>query len=431
MEKSLSEIISQMDIDDLTKIIELFARKDPELEKMIRNSVAGKDAVYEAIKGDISAIKRNRNFYDWRNRGDLYYQLESILENIRLNVKDPELAVNLLIKFFALDATCCNCCDDSDGGLGYVFNSQAIEVFGQFAPAYLDKKKLTQIIYDLIEHNDYGCHDGVLENISLLLPPENIRSLLDKEFSHSYVLPDLAFALNDANLFEKLLSESRPNGFSKHDYYELAECYLNSGDADKALQFADEIDNSYYEYENFRIHEKIYLATDNKNALKNLYCEAFFNSPTESAIERIKTVFGDDFFNTLAQQKLEEIHNSQDYSQTDFNFLMVYDSADNIENYVIDRKDKLSGVYYESEELKKIKKICSPLTQTIIFRIPLNYYLDNAKSKYYSSAAKHLKTLDALASEITDWRGVEPHSEYKKKLYEKHYRKYSFWEKYK
>ena len=76
MEKSLSEIISQMDIDDLTKIIELFARKDPELEKIIRNSVAGKDAVYEAIKGDISAIKRSRNFYDWRSRGDLYYQLE-------------------------------------------------------------------------------------------------------------------------------------------------------------------------------------------------------------------------------------------------------------------------------------------------------------------------------------------------------------------
>ena len=431
MEKPLSEIISQMDVDELAKIIELFARQNPDLEKMIRNAAAGKDAAYEAIKGDISIIKRSRLFYNWRSRGELYYQLENILENIRINIRDPELAVKLLIKFFDLDSVCCNNCDDSDGGLGYAFNRQAIEVFTQFAPDYPDKEKLTQIIYELIEHNDYGCHDGVLEYISQLLPTENIRSLLNKEFSHRYVLPDLAYALNDAPLFERLLKETRPNGFSKHDYYELAECYLKSGDADKALQFADEIDNSYYSYESLKIHEKIYLATNNKNALKTLYCEDFFKSPTESSIEKITTTFGKDFFNTLAQQKLEEVHNSKGYKQTDFNFLMDYDTVDNIENYILERKDNLSGIYYEADDLKKIKKSCSPLTQSIIFRIPLNYYLDNAKSKYYSSAAKHLKTLDALATEITDWHGVEPHDEYKKKLYEKHYRKNSFWEKYK
>ena len=92
--------------------------------------------------------------------------------------------------------------------------------------------------------------------------------------------------------------------------------------------------------------------------------------------------------------------------------------------------DNLYGLYFDASDLKKIKKICSPLTQTIIIRVPLNYYLDNAKSKFYSTAAKHLKTLDNLAAEIKDWRGVEPHSEYKKKLEEKHSRKYAFWEKY-
>ena len=36
---------------------------------------------------------------------------------------------------------------------------------------------------------------------------------------------------------------------------------------------------------------------------------------------------------------------------------------------------------------------------------------------------------DDLAVEIKDWRGVESHSEYKKKLEEKHFRKYAFWER--
>ncbi|WP_407429239.1 DUF6880 family protein [Treponema sp.] len=386
--KPLAEIISTMDTDDLAKIIELFARQNPELEKMIRNAAAGKDAAYEAIKADIAVIKKSRRFYDWRSRNELYEQLESILENIRINIKDAESAVDLLVKFFALDEKCCNNCDDSDGGLGYEFNSAAVKVFSQFSPDYKDKEKLTQIIFDLLENNHYGCHDGVLKHVAELLPQENIRTLMTKKFTHDYIMPDLAFAVNDAPLLEKLLREMRPDGqLWGEAFYEVALCYLNYGDAKKALEFADQIDTHYWGYKKSEILEKIYLATDDKNALKNFYCEDFFSSPSESTAEKIKNAFGDDFFKILAE-------------------------------------------HYEASDLKKIKKICSPLTQTIIFRVPLNYYLDNAKSKFYSSAAKHLKTLDDLAAEIKDWRGVEAHSEYKKKLEEKHFRKYAFWEKY-
>ena len=429
--KPLAEIIETMDSEDLTRIIELFARQNPELEKMIRNAAAGKDAAYEAIKSDITAIKKSRRFYDWRSRNELYSQLESILENIRLNIKDAESAVDLLVKFFALDEKCCNNCDDSDGGLGYDFNVMAVEVLAPFAAEYKDKEKLTQIIYDLLENNHYGCHDGILKHVAELLPQDNIRSLMTKDFSHDYILPDLAFAVNDAPLFETLMRKLRPDGqLWGEAFYEVALCYLNYGDPKKALEFADLIDTTHWGYKKSEILEKIYLATDDKNALKNLYCEAFFNSPSESTAEKIKSVFGEEFFRTLAEQKKEEVHNSKNYRQADFNFLMDYDSSENIENYIVNHKDTLSGLYYESSDLKKIKKVCSPLTQTIILRVPLNYYLDNAKSKFYSTAAKHLKTLDALAPEIKNWRGVEPHSEYKQKLEEKHFRKYAFWEKY-
>lgn len=42
--KPLVEILSSMETDALAKIIELFSRQNPELEKMIRNAAAGKDA---------------------------------------------------------------------------------------------------------------------------------------------------------------------------------------------------------------------------------------------------------------------------------------------------------------------------------------------------------------------------------------------------
>ncbi len=429
--KPLVEILSSMETDDLAKIIELFSRQNPELEKMIRNAAAGKDAAYEAIKADIAAIKKSRRFYDWRNRRELYEQLENILENISINIKDADSAVDLLVKFFALDEKCCNNCDDSDGGLGYEFNVAAIPIFTHFSQEYKDKEKLTQIIYDLLENNHYGCHDGILKHVGELLPQENIRTLMTRKFSHDYILPDLAFAVNDAPLFEKLKRQMRPDGqLWGEAFYEVALCYLNYGDAKKALEFADEIDTNHWGYRKSEILETIYLKIDDKNALKNLYCENFFRSPSEDTAEKIKTIFGEDFFKTLAEQKKEEVHNSKQFSQKDFNFLIEYDTMENIENYIVQHNDNLYGLYFDASDLKKIKKICSPLTQTIIIRVPLNYYLDNAKSKFYSTAAKHLKTLDNLAAEIKDWRGVEPHSEYKKKLEENHSRKYAFWEKY-
>ncbi len=429
--KPLVEILSSMETDDLAKIIELFSRQNPELEKMIRNAAAGKDAAYEAIKADIAAIKKSRKFYDWQNRRELYEQLENILENIRINIKDADSAVDLLVKFFALDEKCCNNCDDSDGGLDYEFNVAAIPIFTQFSQEYKDKEKLTQIIYDLLENNHYGCHDGILKHIGELLPQEYIRTLMTRKFSHDYILPDLAFAVNDAPLFEKLKRQMRPDGqLWGEDFYEVALCYLNYGDAKKALEFADEIDPHHWGYRKSEILETIYLKIDDKNALKNLYCENFFRSPSEDTEEKIKTVFGEDFFKTLAEQKKEEVHNSKQFNQKDFNFLIDYDTTENIENYIVQHNDNLYGLYFDASDLKKIKKICSPLTQTIIIRVPLNYYLDNAKSKFYSTAAKHLKTLDNLAAEIKDWRGVEPHSKYKKKLEENHSRKYAFWEKY-
>ena len=76
---------------------------------------------------------------------------------------------------------------------------------------------------------------------------------------------------------------------------------------------------------------------------------------------------------------------------------------------------------------EKLNATFYPVTQTIIIRVPLNYYLNNAKSKYYYYAAQHLMYLTEISFLIDDWKDVQCHDDYYSELRQKHYRKKAFW----
>ena len=423
----IEDIIKKLSPETLERIVLYKANTDFDFEQLLRNAAMGKNEVFEQMKKEISEIKRSRRFYDWRSRGELYAQLGCVLQNIRMNIKDPEQGVELLNKFFALDEVCCNNCDDSDGGLGDIFYYEAVELFKMYTGNYQNKEKLTEICYELINKNEYGCHDGILDKINELLPKENIATLLEKSFEHTYIKPLLAFALRDAPLFEKLLMETRPNGYAKADYSELAKCWLDYGDLDKALSYVDEMDDHWAPYKKSDLLEEIFIKKGDKDSLRNIYCENYMRHPNEEIEKKVTDLFGEDFFNTILQMRIDWVTESKSFSQADMIFLMEKVDVETAEKYLLERKDIIQNEYFGTDFLKIIKKECSPLCQTVVFRVPLDYYLNNAKSKYYSTAASHLKHLIKLSEKISDWKGVKPHKDYFQELKDRHFRKQAFW----
>ena len=133
------------------------------------------------------------------------------------------------------------------------------------------------------------------------------------------------------------------------------------------------------------------------------------------------------FFADILQTRVEQVMSSPSFSQDEFLFLMKKVNVESAEEYLLARKDKIDNQYFERPFLNQVKKKCSPLAQTVVFRVPLNFYLNNAKSKYYSTAANYLKYLIELSVKITDWKDVQPHWEYFQELHSKHYRKQAFW----
>lgn len=424
--KTLEEIIAELDRDTLNNLVCRHADNDEDFNRMILKAAMSRNDIYEDIKNEIASIKRSKRFYDWRTRGELYSKLGSILEAIELNISDSEQGIDLTRRFLLLDTSIR--CDDSDGGLGEIFNYDAVELLKKFAPAYLDKEKLEQIVYKLIEINDCGCHDGVLEEIREILPEKNIRSLMTKDFSRdrNYIKPQMAFALKDAPLFEKLLTETRPNGFGNRDLIELSECWIACGDLGKALEYALKIDHSD-SYKKEVILEEIYTKNGNTEALKDLCSKSFMRSPHDDTKDKIIKNFGEDFFSNLVEQRIKDVEKSEYFYQNEVFFLLKYKGAEAAEKYLFARRKKLEREYFQSDFIKMVKKEFSPLAQTIVLRVPLNYYLESANTKYYPTAAKHLKYLTEIAPLITDWRDVQPHNEFMEVIIAKHYRKKSFW----
>jgi len=64
---------------------------------------------------------------------------------------------------------------------------------------------------------------------------------------------------------------------------------------------------------------------------------------------------------------------------------------------------------------------------SLIYRALLDSILLRAQTKTYGHGARYLRKLDRLATQITDWRTLEPHLGYREKLLQNHRRKSSFW----
>lgn len=386
------------------------------------------DEIHQIIKAKLSSLKYSDRFYDWKTCPLLCEKISDLLELIRIGVKDPYEGVALIIQFLKLDKYILESCDDSDGGVGYEFNGHAIDVLIPFAKEYKDKDKLTETVYELINDDDYGCHSGVLERIGEILPEDKIRELLNrkfnKQYSNDYIYQELAYALNDAPLLISLL-ESKEYGFRDDDYRRIAKCYLESGNVDEALKWTLKISETSYGQE--ELLEKIYKRKGDTDSLKELYEESYLRFPTKETEKQLIALCGKAEFQKIKDKKIDAIKNSSIFSDGDMEYLLDQKLIDDAEEYLYIRRNKVDGVYLSSTFIKKVKKYCSPLSQTIICRVPLNYYLNKAKSKYYYYAAQYLKHLIKISDLVDAWKDVQCHEEYYSELCQKHYRKKAFW----
>ena len=406
------------------------------------------DNPVKRYKAQIAGFKRARRFIDYSHSFDFARELESFLYSIQAEITNPESGLGLTVAFYKCDDAIIERCDDSNGDIGDVFRFTACDLFVDYAVRCQDKEFLLGILCDLFDRDNYSLRGEVIDKAYQFLPDELLRRLADRFWQsslkeskdsseHCYLLigvKSLARQLKDAPLYEKAC-KAYWGKLPTIAHYNIAEIYLESGDAKTALDWIEHIPES----ERYRADKRnelllvIYEKLGYREKLSEIAWRVFRDYRSAETLATLLTAIGPEKRDQVVDNETRLILGTKELSYSDCQFLIEVRRMEDAETYLLDRAAQLDGQFYPTlldlaNSMEKDKRL---IAATVIYRALLDSILMRAISKYYYHGIRYLKKLDKLAEGIGDWRDVQDHLEFKAELLKVHARKTSFWGKYK
>ncbi len=426
-------------------LLDLASRID-EAEALVDRLVSTPGENVRRIKARLAGLKRSRRFVHWGESAGLARDLESLLGDIRVVVKDPVQGVELVASFFETDKGTLGRCDDSSGHVGDVYRFSASDLFGEFASNCADKKWLVNLLLKVNRVDDYGVRDRLIDHAVAYLPEPDIRKMISRlqaladrecdEYKKRHwlrLIESLADQIKDAELFEKtrLASWGKPSTAACVD---IARVYLKSGNADSALSWMERIpeDGTFMEDERDQLLLDIHGARGEKEKQIHVAWQMFQRRRSTGSLRRLLAFIGEEKRDAVVAGEVAKILDDENLSLTDARFLIKSGRYDDAERYLIERADQLDGDLYDfllplAETMESEQRA---LAASLIYRALLDSILRRGQTKTYHHGVRYLKRLDGLEGSVPDWRGLEDHHSYHERLRLKHGRKTSFWSRY-
>ena len=436
------------------QLIQLGAKSLAELVLDIGyKSEVGYEKIQRAISKPSQNIKRFRQrFNEIKNSEETYWswsevdafaeELSDLLQDVKQGASSPEEGIGLVSDFFESDEFVFEMADDSNGTIGDVYRSDALDLFVAFAKKCKNKQVVIESVTKLAMNDDYGVRDCLIDEAHRFLDSKKLKELFDfisktypqKKDFRNLALESLAKQMKDAPLFEKLIRESFDKEISGPLLVEIAEVYFESGNFEKAQSLIDKYPNSnenaFRCSKKIDLQKKLFKATNKRTHLKKLLMNEFKQYYSESSLKELLQVVGTDKKKELCLMATADILKNEDWSGSLALFLIDSCKAfDDAEKYILKHVDSLDGEYYFyllpiAEKMESKKKY---LMASLVYRALLDSILDRGKSKYYYHGIKYLKKLDHLKKSIKNWSRFPSHSQYFLGIKEEHGRKRAFW----
>jgi hypothetical protein len=247
------------------------------------------------------------------------------------------------------------------------------------------------------------------------------------------MIESLACQLKDGTLFERT-RERNWQGLNSRAYIEIAKVYFSAGDALTAydrLQKAAEC-GAKDDYHYTELLREVCRALGKTEEVNRVSWDIFHQHRSMETLNELFSQIGEDKRAETIYKEVDLIMAAKEFNVTDAQFLLDAGESGCAQDYIITRREQLDGEQYyslpplaENLEAKGLS-----LAAVVIYRALLEANLAKALSKYYSHGARYLRRLDALANQVSEWRGIEPHAQYAKKIKQQHGRKPAFWAKY-
>lgn len=426
-------------------LLELAVNSDAaaELIKMVTSSP---EENVQRMRNKLSELKYAHEYFDWEVAEELLYELETLLENIRSEVKDPLIGVELVAAFFEADDGILGCCDDSYGEFSDLFRTDAKALFVHYASGCTDKEKISDIILNLNIKDGYGVRSTLIECAGEFLPEKILRSMVTRiqkradeekeeyEKRHQLMLIEfLARQLRDAKLFEetRVASHGMQNPASIID---IARVYLECGNAETAHLWLKKIPEvkSYHSDERDELLEETYRMLGDTEKLIELLYQKFMSNHSTETLQALQDEIGDDKIDQILDDEVTKILKADGFEELDAVFLVSIGKIDKAEDYLLKHAYSFDGTYYDT--LLQLAEVMESercyLAASLIYRSLLISILNRGYSKAYRYGIRYLKKLDKLSVIITDWKEFSDHKDFKEEIILTHNRKRSFWSGY-
>lgn len=468
----LSENLEALGAERLAQLLIEISTGNAVAKRQLRLALAGaqspRDAAREVTKR-LTSIARARTFVDWQNRkplvADLQMQHRAIMEQIAPH--DPAEALELLWRFMALARPVFERCDDSSGIVSDIFHQACADLGEVAVAAKPDPGVLAERVFDALQDNGYGQHDGLIAIIAPALGAEGIARLkeLVEDLGRSPVpvppksdwkavgwgsggttyehemeersrqsmlktaLQDIADAQGDADAF---IAQYEPEVRKVPKIAaEIAGRLLAAGRAGDALGFIEraEVKPDRWiarEWQDARIAVLEALGrTDEAQAFRWACFERDLTPDYLRAyLKRLP-----DFDDIEAEERALDHAAGQASLLAALGFFLEWPSTDRAARLLIDRQAEIDGNHYEFlvPAAEALSERHPPLAATLALRAMIDFALIQARTKRYGHAARHLATCADLARRIEDFAPVESHDAYLAKLKQDHGRKSGFW----
>lgn len=416
-------------------------RKDP--KKLIKT-----------LRAQLRKMRTGKTFYTYRIVGEFQNMLWAFLNSIDRNLRPeaPLAALDLLGQFFEADAQIFERADDSDGMIGDAYR-HAAELFAQVSES-LEHPAEAAVWFDrLLENNDYGVRDRLLDNANRILTPVALETCIQKlrtqletlppEKANSYdrarsaleiKLIQLVRASKNIELYAEITLLGRPP--LQHPTYaiDIAELYLENGKAEKSLEYLPEFNDYHWNASATKLRIQALEALGDATGANRLRLKSFTDHPSVTGanqyLESLPQSDRDAATQSdrdAAKAELCLLIKQGDYRpSTQAEVLIALDEAASAAEIISNNASIVQDEsYYTQSELAKALEPTAPLAATLLYRGAVEKTLEEAKPKNYRYAVTYLVRLLKLNNLIQDWNGHEAHETWWPRLHAQHDRKTS------
>ena len=437
--------------------------------RMELSAAQGTKEVAADLRKRFASLRRSTSYVDWRKQKAFVKDLTGLVAMIETGVApfDADEAFDLTWSFLQLAPAIHARTDDSNGAVGQVMG-EAMGILARISPRLTVKPSLlAERILEAVAEAGYGEFDGIIPAMAEALGPDGLNHLKAiteawagappspqdvaqyrgyggstspvesarrrRQLTASIILADIADLQGDVDAYmARYSAEQLTYGTIAPD---VARRLIDAGRLEEALGViqrasAAEEGKSFRtsRYELDEVYEDCLQRMGMLDDLKNHLWATFQQTLYAGSLRKYLKLLPD-FEDIEAEEKARAFAETYPHLGASIHFLTVWPDLPRAARVITARAGELDGNSYETlTAAADALEPNHPLAATMLRRAMIKDTLEDAKSKRYRHAARHLEECRACAAFIQDFAGFPSHAEFLAGLKLHHGRRYGFWE---